>query len=143
MDVDRNKRNVRRIFEEAFTEGRLDVVDECIAPDGVDRHEFAPGEDFPAHLKSAITMLRSAFPDLTMAVADLVGEADRVAARVIVTGTHSGEPLLGIPAAGRPVEVEQFHFIRCNDAGLGTAHWAYTGEQELLDQLTRAPAPAG
>ena len=140
MDLDRNKRNIRRIFEEGFTRGRLDVVDECIAPDGVDRHDFAEGEDFPAHLKGVITMLRSAFPDLTMTVADLLAEGDRVAARVVLTGTHTGADLMGIPATGRKVEVEQFHIMQCNDAGLGAVHWGATGETDLVSQLTREPA---
>ena len=33
-----------------------------------------------------------------MSVDDLVAEGDRVAARVILTGTHTGEPFLGIAA---------------------------------------------
>jgi predicted ester cyclase len=142
VDVERNKQNIRRVFEEAFTLGRLEVVDECIAPDGIDRHAFDPGDDFPAHLKHTITMLRSAFPDLRMTVADLVGEGDRVAARVILTGTHTGEPFFGIPTTGRAVDVEQFHFMQCNEAGLGRVHWANVGLDELVGQLTREPAPA-
>ena len=80
MDSERNKDNVRRIFEEGFTRGHLEVVDDCIAPDAVDRHEFTPDEpDFPSHLKGVMTMLRSALPDLAMTVEDLVAEGDRVA----------------------------------------------------------------
>jgi predicted ester cyclase len=142
VDVQRNKHNIRRVFEEGFTLGRLEVVDECIAPDGIDRHEFDPGDDFPAHLKRTITMLRSAFPDLTMTVADIVGEGDRVAARVVLAGTHTGASFFGIPAAGRPVEVEQFHFMQCDAAGLGRVHWANVGLEDLVGQLTREAAPA-
>jgi len=140
VDVERNKHNIRRIFEEGFTLGRLEVVDQCIAPDGIDRHAFDPGDDFPAHLKRTITMLRSALPDLAMTVADIVGEGDRVAVRVILSGTHIGEPFFGVPATGRSVEVEQFHFMQCNDAGQGRVHWANVGLEELLAQLTREPA---
>ena len=142
MDTERNKQNIRRVFEEGFTLGRLEVVDECIAADGIDRHAFDPGDDFPAHLKGTITMLRSSFPDLEMAVADIVGEGDRVAVRVILSGTHTGEPIFGVPAAGRTVEVEQFHFMQCNEAGQGRVHWANVGLEELVGQLTREAAPA-
>jgi len=143
MDVETNKRNVRRVFEEAFTQGRLEVVDECIAADGIDRHDFEPGQDFRGHMKQVITMLRSALPDLTMTVADLVGEGDRVAARVLLRGTHTGAPLLAVEAGGRAVEVEQFHFMQCNDAGQGRVHWANVGLAELLAQLTGDPSPVG
>jgi predicted ester cyclase len=142
MDVDRNKQNIRRVFEEAFSLGRLEVVDECIAPDGIDRHAFEPGEDFPAHLKGTITMLRAAFPDLTMTVADIVGEGDRVAVRVMLDGTHTGEPFFGFAATGRAVEVEQYHFMQCDDAGRGRVHWAHVGLEEIVAQLTREPAPS-
>ena len=33
-----NKDVIRRVFTEGFGQGRLDVVDECLAPDAVDRH---------------------------------------------------------------------------------------------------------
>jgi len=90
----------------------------------------------PAHLKGVITMLRTAMPDLTMAVEDLVGEGDRVAVRTMLTGTHTGGPLLGIPPTGRSVRVEQFHFIECNDAGMGAVHWAAIGDHDLVAQLS-------
>ncbi len=84
MDTNANKQTVRRVFEEGFTAGHLDVVDECLAPGAVDRHEFTDEEgDFRGHLKAIITMFRASFPDLPMSVDDLVAEGDRVAARVI------------------------------------------------------------
>ena len=49
-------------------------------------------------------MFRASFPDLRMSVEDLVAEGDRVAARVILTGTHTGEPFLGIAAERQPGE---------------------------------------
>jgi predicted ester cyclase len=135
--VEVNKRTVRRVFEEAFNEGRLDVVDECVSPRGVDRHPFAADEpDFPTHLKAAITMLRGVLPDLHMSVDDLIGENDRVAARVTLTGTHTGEPFLGIEPTGRAVHVEQFHVVAFGDDGLGLVHWANVGIDQLLSQLT-------
>ena len=127
---------MRRVFEEGFTAGHLDVVDECLAPGAVDRHEFTDEEgDFRGHLKANITMFRAAFPDLRMSVEDLVAEDDRVAARVILTGTHTGAPFFGIAASGNRVSVEQFHFVQCNDAGQGVVHWAAVGVEDLMRQL--------
>jgi len=138
MDLlERNKATVRRVFVEGFGEGRLDVVDEALAPDAVDRHPFEPDEpDFRAHLKGAITMFRSAIPDLTAHVEDIVAEGDRVAVRVRMTGTHTGTPLFGVPAAGRSVDVEQFHFIDCDEQGRGTRHWANVGVPEVMQQIS-------
>src|SRR5437763_4077790 len=96
VDSERNKATVRRVFVEGFGQGRLDVVDECLAPDAVDHHELADGDDtFRAHLKGVIAMLRAGLPDLVMSVEDLIAEGDRVAARVVLTGTHTGAPIAG------------------------------------------------
>ena len=141
MDIERNKDSMRRVFEEGFGQGRLDAVDECLAADAVDRHELPEGGGFRAHLKGVITMLRDAMPDLAMAVEDLIAEGDRVAARVVMTGTHTGEEFFGIPAAGNAVRVEQFHIVQFDDAGRGRVHWAAIGETELVAQLRGAPVP--
>jgi predicted ester cyclase len=139
MDVERNKQTVRRVFEEGFSAGRLEVVDECLTADAVDRHDFtAEAPDFRSHLKGIITMLRSAMPDLTMTVEDLIAEGDRVAARVIMTGTHNGEPFFGVDAQGNAVRVEQFHIVQCDDDGRGVVHWAAAGEEDLLRQMGTA-----
>jgi predicted ester cyclase len=137
MDVlQRNKTSMRRVFVEAMGEGKLEVVDECLAPDAVDRHPFGPDEpDMRAHLKGAISMLRGAMPDLTVSVEDLVAEGNVVAARVILRGTHTGSPLFGRPAQGRRLEVEQFHIGSFNEQGQGLTHQANIGQYEFLAQL--------
>src|SRR5262245_46673746 len=99
MDVERNKATARRVVEEGFTAGRLEVIDECLAEDAVDHHDMEEGESFRHHLKGVITMLRAGMPDLAMTVEDLIGEGDKVAARVTLTGTHTGAPIMGIEPA--------------------------------------------
>jgi predicted ester cyclase len=142
MSIERNKATMRRVFDEGFGQGRLEVVDECLADGAVDHHEV-PDDDFRAHLKGVITMLRSGMPDLAMTVEDLIGEGDRVAARVVLTGTHTGAPIAGIEASGNAVRVEQFHIVQCDADGRGRQHWAAAGVEQLIDQLRAAPVSAG
>jgi predicted ester cyclase len=140
MDTERNKRNVRRVFEEGFSLGRLDVVDECLAADARDRHDFDPETpDFRSHLRYIISLLRAGMPDLTATVDDIVAEGDRVAVRVTMTGTHTGAPVFGVEPRGAAVRVEQFHFVQCNDDGQGVAHWASVGENDMLAQMQTVP----
>jgi predicted ester cyclase len=139
VNLELAKRNARRIFEEAFTQGRLDTVDECLAPDAVDGHPLADDEpDFPTHMKAMITMLRAGLPDLRMTVEDLFGEGDRLAARVLLTGTHTGSPLFGVVAQGNAVRVEQFHIIAFDDHSRGVRHWADVGIDDVIKQLSAA-----
>src|SRR3954471_24430734 len=108
MDIERNKATVRRVFEEGFNQGRLAVVDDCLAADARDHHELPDGDgSFRSHLKDIIAMLRGGMPDLHASVEDLIGEGDRVAARVVLTGTHTGAPIAGIEPRGNAVRVEQ------------------------------------
>jgi predicted ester cyclase len=140
MDIERNKATVRRVFEEGFGQGRLEVVDDCLAADAVDHHEV-PDADFRAHLKGVITMLRAGMPDLAMAVEDLIGEGDRVAARVVLTGTHTGAPIAGIEARGNAVLVEQFHIVQCDDEGRGRGHWAAAPSSSSSVSSVARPSP--
>ena len=135
MDVEANKRNMRRVHEEGFGRGDLGVIDECVARDAVDHHLYADS-DFPAAIKGIIGALRAAMPDLRHAVEDVVAEGDRVAARIVMTGTHTGAPLFGVPASGRRVHVEQFHIVRCDDRARAVEHWGAVGADDLMRQLT-------
>ena len=135
MTIEANKRSIRRMHEEAFSQGRLDVVDEVLAPGAVDHHVFAGDNDFAAGVKGIIRALRAAMPDLRHTVEDVVAEGDRVAVRVVLTGTHTGEPFFGLPAAGRSVRVEQYHVVRFDDDGRGVEHWGHVGADELMRQL--------
>lgn len=133
MGTERAKELALRVWEEAWNEGRLEVVDEALAPDAVDRHDLG-GDDFRGHLKGTITEFRRAFPDLRADVEDIVAEGDRVAMRVSLTGTHRG-PLFGVAPTGKPIGIQQFHFIQVNDAGQCVHHWANVGIEDLLRQL--------
>jgi predicted ester cyclase len=133
MSVDTAKELARRVWDEGWNQGRLEVVDEALAADAADRHEHDQ-ENFRAHLKDAITEFRRGFPDLRAEVADIVAEGDRVAMRVLITGTHNG-PFFGNEPSGRPVSIEQFHFIQVNPGGQCIRHWASVGLDDLLRQI--------
>lgn len=127
---------VRDVFELAFGKGQLDAVDAALAPDAVDHHPFADDEpDMAAHLKGAISMFRSAIPDLQVTVSHLLEDGDLVAARVEMTGHHTGSPLMGIPAGGKAVAIAQFHIVEVGADGRGVRHWANIALEQLEAQL--------
>jgi predicted ester cyclase len=133
------KQLTRDVFERGFGRGEMDAVDAALDPTAVDRHAFGPDEpDMAHHLKSAIMMIRSAFPDLAIEVGHLIQEGNTLAARVQMSGHHTGTPVFGIPANGATVNVEQFHFIEVNDDGLGLRHWANVGIEQMQHQLRTA-----
>ncbi len=100
MPAEENKAVVRRMLDELFNKGNLDLTDELIASDFV-AHDPAMPEDMhgPEEFTQYVGGYRSAFPDIHIAVEDQVAEGDRMATRWTGTGTHEGD-LMGIPASG-------------------------------------------
>jgi predicted ester cyclase len=122
-----------QLWEEGWNQGHLDAVDRALAPDARDRHDRGD-DDFRGHLKTVIGQFRAGFGDLHATVEDIIAEDDRLAMRVVLTGTHDGW-FFGHSPTGHKIRVEQFHFLRVNSHGQGVRHWANTGIDELLRQL--------
>ena len=86
------------------------LVDQALTSDWEDI-PLAPGQAIgPEGIKPIFRMLISAFPDLSTEISEVLAEAGRAAARVIVTGTHRGD-LFGVPASGKFVRfaLHEFH----------------------------------
>jgi steroid delta-isomerase-like uncharacterized protein len=114
MSTEANKILVRRLVDEAQTEGRLEVVDELLADDFVD-HSPLPG--LPANrdgIRILFGALRAAFPDLRVTIDEQVAEGEKVVTRKTFRGTHGGE-FLGAPASGRAVAFEVIDILSVRD----------------------------
>jgi steroid delta-isomerase-like uncharacterized protein len=88
----------------------VDLVDQALASDWEDIPQ-APGQAAgPEGIKPIFRMLISAFPDISVEIAEILSEAGRAAVRVSVTGTHRGD-LFGVPASGKSVRfaLHEFH----------------------------------
>jgi steroid delta-isomerase-like uncharacterized protein len=87
-----NKTAVRRLFEEVWNKGNLQVTDELFAPNYV--HHDASTPDVgrgPESEKKRATLYRTAFPDLRLTVEDIIAEGETVMARWSCRGTHKGD----------------------------------------------------
>lgn len=140
-EAERNKALVRRFFTEVWSTGDL-----------ADRDGFL-AVDYRGHLSGSAEAIdregwtqwflgfRSAFPDAVFTVEDMIGEGDRVAARLTMRGTHLG-PLNGIPPTGRTVVVSGMSIERVRDGRI-VEGW---NENDALGMLTQLgvfpPRPA-
>ena len=139
MNVERNRAAVLRVYEWGFNQGRLDVVDECIAPGAGHEHALAADEpDLATHVRNVILMLRAAMPDLYVTIEDSVAEGDRVVVRFRTTGTHSGSPLFGVRARGKAVDAAGFHALQFDDQGRAVRDWVMPGVDEIVRQISAA-----
>ena len=81
----------------------------------------------------------SAFPDLSAKIEEMVAEGDKVAIRVINTGTHKGE-FQGIPPTGKKLSLDEMGFITIIDGKI-TEGWISADTMRLMQQIGAIPAP--
>jgi steroid delta-isomerase-like uncharacterized protein len=126
-----NKAVVRRIYVEAFGEGRMEALDEVIAADAVD-HSPPPDAtgDTRADLKDFATAMRQAIPDVRFRIVQEVAEGDTVVVHYEMSGTLQGE-WLGVPASGAPISFQGVDIIRVRDR-VCTEHWGWNDSWQLL-----------
>jgi steroid delta-isomerase-like uncharacterized protein len=118
MSAEESKALARRVLEEMFNKGNLDVADELLAPNYVD-HDPAMPEDIhgPEGFKQYVSGYRSAFSDLHLTFEDQIAEGDKVVTRWTGTGTHDGE-LSGIAPTGNRVTLPGMEIVRISGGKL-------------------------
>jgi steroid delta-isomerase-like uncharacterized protein len=140
MSTEENKALLRRFYRELVDQGNLAIIDELIAPDMVEHEELPPGIP-PGRegVKQFFALMRSAFPDVQVAVEDMLAEGDKVVARVTFRGTHRGE-FIGVPASGKQVAFTAIDILRIVDGRL-VEHWGQTDNLGMLQQIGAIPPP--
>ena len=93
---------VRRMYEEAWNQGKLEVIDELCALDYIGVGPYG-GEHGPDAVKRGVANRRSAFPDIHVTIEDIISAEDKVVARLTLRGTHRGE-FQGIQPTNKEVE---------------------------------------
>jgi len=125
--VEENKRVLRR-FIEAYNDRELNVFEELVALDFVDRTHNQRGRE---KFKELFTMAFKGFPDWHETIEDMVAEGDKVWVRVKATGTHTGEWILfgvPLPATGNKITMSMVFMFRIANGKL-------VEEDEVDDQL--------
>ena len=120
-----------------FNTGDLTPVEDLLADDYIE-HDLPPGiEQGVTGFRQLVAMYRSAFPDVRSRVEQVVAQADLVAARLVTTGTHTGT-LMGIPATGKKINIQEFHVCRFAN-GKCVEHWGLVDMMTMMQQLGVAP----
>ena len=127
-----NEQVYRRLIDEVFNQGRLDVADELVAPDCVEHQRGGLG-DGPDGVKRTARMLRSAFPDFSLTIADLAVDGDKVWARQRGGGTNTGS-FFGFPPTGKTADIEVFDSVRIENGRI-VEHWGVPDQLGMLAAL--------
>lgn len=140
MSAETNAASVRRILEEAWSGGNLDLLDELYAKDCVE-HDLSTHEELYGleSNRERVRGYREAMPDLRVTLDDIVASGDRVVTRWRASGTHEGD-LMGNPPTHRHVEITGISIDRFNDDGRVAETWDQWDLMSFMQQLGIAPA---
>jgi len=140
MSAEENKAIARRLNDEVWSEGRLEVIDELIADDFVTTVVGAPEQiRGPQGFREFVVMYRTAFPDLRISVEEQIAEGETVVTRWTATGTHEGE-LMGMAATGKQATTAGININRVAGGKL-VEGWGLFDQLGLLQQIGAVPVP--
>jgi steroid delta-isomerase-like uncharacterized protein len=140
---------VRRFFDEVWSQGRFEFIDETYAPDfrlnalwqNVPLGGSGVGEG-AATAKQVIGTWRQAMPDMVVSTDDILAEDDYVVSRHLSTATHQ-EDFMGVPPTGKFARMSGVVITRVTDDLKIAEAWTCWDIVSLLTQLGVAPGPEG
>ncbi|XYI00081.1 ester cyclase [Sorangium sp. So ce1128] len=135
MSSEGNKLLMRR-FVEFINSASERLANELIHPNAT---FHVPGRSEPmvgpAGYLAIIEMMRGGFPDIQWTLEEMVAEADKVAARFTMRGTHKG-PFFGVPPTGKTIAVQAMNLYRFSDGQFIDEY----GQPDLLGLLQQIGA---
>jgi steroid delta-isomerase-like uncharacterized protein len=132
MSTNANKELVERFVLEVLAGGRVDSIDELVAPDFVS-HTWDMTDGGRDKLKATTPKMHERLTDVKMLIEDLVAEDGTVVARLTSSATPTGE-FMGVPAAGKRYTIGELHWFRVRDGQL-VEHWHQMDGLGLMRQL--------
>ncbi|MGA2098565.1 MAG: ester cyclase [Candidatus Acidiferrum sp.] len=125
-------------FAEAVNTGKLDLFNDAVSAENVD-HDPARGQARgPEGYRAFFSGMRTAFPDLHVALETLVADDESLAFAYTLTGTHKG-PLMGIAPTGKKIRIRGMQISKFKD-GKMVERWGSSDELGMLQQLGVVPA---
>jgi predicted ester cyclase len=128
---------VRRFFDEAASQQKLEVLDQIFAPE-FDNHGFKDSMKGPEGIKNVLNEMRNAFPDMNVVVEECLPAGDNsVVTRGYLEGTHQ-KPYMGIEPRGEHVQIPFIDMWRFEN-GKATEYWVQMDMFGLQEQAKTAP----
>jgi predicted ester cyclase len=127
MSAEENKDLVRRLFD-AVNRRSLDELDDLLGPDFRLNGEAVGLADFKGFVSWHVSVLT----EVHFTIEDLIGEGDKVVARLLRRGTHQG--WLDVEPTGKPTTTRGIYIFRVADGKLAEA-WDAWDELGLLEQI--------
>jgi len=144
LELERNKTTLRRWIDECVNQQAIGICDDLFTDDYLGH---SPPHAEPEPLRGPrgyarfITGILTGFPDAHATIEDLFAVGDRVAVRVVMSGTHLNE-YRGIPPTGRPFTISQIVLCRMVDGKIAES-WQEIDAKGLMLQFGIVPSVDG
>ena len=139
--LDTSRANIE-LMRNAFAAMNREDLDACVGlltPDFIINLAGMPYDmRGPRAWRKNAETLFSAFPDIHIHVEEMFAADDKVAVRVRLTGTHTGE-FLGNPPTGNRIEYQSNELYRIADGKLAE-EWICSDMLTLMTQIGAVPA---
>jgi steroid delta-isomerase-like uncharacterized protein len=136
MSIEENKAIVRKFFEEGPSKGNIRAANELLSPDFV-MHIPLPACPGIEGINEVITTCRAAFEHLNVTVEDMIAEGDKVVARFVARGIHTGN-FMALPPTGKSVTMTGIEIFRIKDGKIAEL-WGEVNLLGLMQQLGIIP----
>jgi predicted ester cyclase len=138
MSDERNTTVFKRVVEEAYNKGRVDVLNQVFAPNFIG-HQAGIMPPTAEGVKGSIAFLRGAFPGLTLTIEEIIESGDKTWARITGRGTHQG-PFMGLPPSGKPFAITVLDVCRYENGQI-VEHWGVADQFALMTQIGALQRP--
>ena len=132
MSIEENKNLVRR-YQDIYNSNNLDDLLEVVSEDLLTPRIMAGVPHGIEGAKAAHRIMLEGCPDYHTEIEDLFAEGDKVAARLMITGTHTGV-LMGVPPTGKFISFTGMYIARIANGKI-VEHWGEEDAVSLLSQL--------
>jgi steroid delta-isomerase-like uncharacterized protein len=132
--AEENKAIVRRFLEE-LAKGNLDVIDELLSPDFVDR-SLMPGQGSTREdYKRSMEEILEAFSGTSFTIEEQVAEGDIVVTKYTESGVSRGE-FMGLPPTGQEETEEDIRIHRISEGKI-TEEWSTLDVRPAWEDLAQ------
>lgn len=128
---------VRRFFDEAWNQKKVQQLDEYISEANIHRGLSADGPYGPDQMRRVMGNWHTGFPDFNYHIEAIVAEGNLVAVRTTFTGTQTGPFTFegkSLAPSGRSLRAAEMFFFRV-EGGKVVESWATWDRQSVLGQL--------
>ena len=132
-----NKSLCRTFFEELHNKQNPGIIDQLVDPNVLSHDPFPNQAEGSRGFRETMQLFRSAFPDMTAKINDMIAENDKVMTKITVHGTHLGE-FMGIAASHNKIEYEEIIILRIANGKI-VEHWAVADALSLMQQIGAIP----